>query len=848
MMFTKNVVDSTQIKFDALLEKAGAVKKQEILACLAEAEESVSEDVIFAIKWIYANSPLSDMANYDFEIFKACAEHGVFLRENSPFAKDVPEGIFLNYVLHLRVNEEELCDCRKLFYDQLADRINHMSMHDAIIELNYWNAENVMYQLTDIRTISALGAYYSAYGRCGEESNFGVNAYRALGIPARQIYAPKWSHCDDNHAWIEVYCDGNWYFLGACEPEEVLNKGWFTNASSRAMLVHSRCFGEPQDEEFISKGGMVNFVNNSKLYAVTKKLTVVVKDEAGNRVPGAQVGFGILNYSHLFNVAIMETDANGEASLTCGLGSMNIHVKKDGIYNEKMIFTPDVDVVEMVLKIPEVVCDQWEQFVSVAPKDQIVNGARPTEEQKELCMKKTAAANAMREQRVADMFDEAKAKAVVEKYGYCQEIYEILYESRSHVTKLMEFLEDETFTAHEKEKLLLTLSRKDRRDVDIEILREALALTKEYSFEDEDMFYQYVVCPRVYFEPLTKNRQFILDFFTEEQKAAFRANPQEVWTYICENIGFDPEIEYRQITTSPAGALTVKNASALSKKILYVAICRALGIVSRMNPVNQLAEYYADGAFIPVEVLVKGDCTITFEKEDDETFLYLPDFSIGQLVDGEYQTLDLENEKWDGNRLTISVTSGQYRVITDNRLPNGNIFANKYHFVLGEGETKVLKLEKYQANLAEMLDNLALDEFKVYDEAGNVVLGSEITKNKAVLMWLEQGKEPTEHILNEMLDQAGDFKELSADIVFIVKSKEALENAKVKMVLDTFPKIKVYYDSFVPNVETLGRRMYVDFEKLPLIIITTKELNAVYACSGYNVGSGDMIVKVVNNF
>lgn len=848
MMFTQNVVDTTQIKFDALLEKAGVVKKQEILACLAEAEKSVSEDVIFAVKWLYANSPLSDMANYDFAMFQACAEHGVFLRANSPFAKAVPEGIFLNYVLHLRVNEEELCDCRKLFYDQLADRVNHMSMHDAIIELNYWNAENVMYQLTDIRTISALGAYYSAYGRCGEESNFGVNVYRALGIPARQIYAPKWSHCDDNHAWIEVYCDGNWYFLGACEPEEVLNKGWFTNASSRAMLVHSRCFGEPQDEEFISKGGMVNFVNNSKLYAVTKKLTVVVKDEHGNRVPRAQVGFGVLNYSHLFNVAVMETDANGEASLTCGLGSMNIHVKKDGIYNEKMIFTPDVDVVEMILKKPEVIYDQWEPFVSVAPKDQIVNGAKPTEEQKELCMKKTAAANAMREQRVADMFDEEKAKAVVEKYGYSQEIYEILYESRSHVTELIQFLEDENFTAHEKEKLLLTLSRKDRRDVDIEILKEALTLTKEYSFEDEEMFYQYVVCPRVYFEPLTRNRQFILNFFTEEQKASFRADPKKVWTYICENIGFDPEVEYGQITTSPSGALTVKNASALSRKILYVCICRALGIVSRMNPVNQLAEYYADGAFIPVEVLVKGDCTIVFEKEDDETFLYLPDFSIGQLVDGEYQTLDLENEKWDGNQLKISVTSGQYRVITDNRLPNGNIFANKYHFVLKEGESKVLKLEKYQANLAEMLSNLALDEFKVYDEAGNVVPGSEITKNKTVLMWLEQGKEPTEHILNEMLDQPGDFKELPADLVFMVKSKEALENAKVKKVLETFPKIKVYYDSFVPNVETLGRRTYVDFEKLPLIIITTKELNAVYACSGYNVGSGDMIVKVVNNF
>ena len=848
MMFTKNVVESTQVKFDALLEKAGEVKKQEILAKLEEAAKSVSEDVIFAIKWIYANSPLSDMANYDFEMFKSCAEHGVFLRENSPFAKDLPEGIFLNYVLHLRVNEEELCDCRKLFYNELAERVNHLSMHDAIIEINYWNAENVMYQLTDIRTISALGAYYSAYGRCGEESNFGVNVYRAMGIPSRQIYAPKWSHCDDNHAWVEVYCDGKWHFLGACEPEEVLNKGWFTNASSRAMLVHSRCFGEPQGEEFLSKGGMVSFVNNSNLYAVTKKLTVVVKNENGNRVPGAQVSFGVLNYSGICNIAVMATDENGETSFTCGLGSLNVHVKKDGIFAEKMIFTPDVDVVEMTLKIEPVVYDQWENFVAIAPKDQIVNGAKPTEEQKELGMKKFAAANAMREQRVAEMFDEAKAKAVVEKYGYCQEIYDILFESRSHVTKLIEFLEDETFEEHAKEKLLLTLSRKDRRDVDIEVLKEALTLTKDYSYEDEDMFYKYVVCPRAYFEPLTKSRQFILDYFTEEQKAEFRADPKAVWEYICENIGFDASIEYGQITTSPVGALTVKNASALSKKILYVNICRALGIMSRMNPLNQLAEYYTDGEFVPVEVLVKGDCTIIFEKEDDETFLYLPDFSIGQLVDGEYQTLDLENEKWDGNQLKIAVTGGQYRVITDNRLPNGNLFAKKYHFVLNSGEAKVVKLEKYQANLAEMLDNLTLDEFKVYDEAGNVVLGSEITENKAVLMWLEQGKEPTEHILNEMLDQAEDFRELSADIVFMVKSKEALENAKVQKVLNTFPKIKVYYDSFVPNVETLARRMYVDCEKLPLIIITTKKLNAVYACSGYNVGSGDMIVKVCNNF
>ncbi len=847
MIFSQNVIKSTEEKFNSLLSKAGK-KQQEIISKIEEMQNCCDEDTVFAVKWIYAHSPMSDIANYDFEIFKNTAEHGVYLRKNSPFAKDVPEDIFLNYVLHIRVNEEDLCDCRKFFYDILKDRVENLSMHDAIIETNYWNAENVMYQLTDSRTISALGAYYSAYGRCGEESNFGVNVYRALGIPCRQIYTPRWAHCDDNHAWIEVYCEGKWYFLGACEPEEVLNKGWFTNASSRAMLIHSRCFGDISNEEVISKVGMTTFLNNLKLYAVTKHIVVKVVDENDAPIKDAQVSFGILNYSNIFSSAVLNTDENGEAGLTCGLGSLNIHVKKDDVYCEKMVFTPDVDEVKIVLKKEDIQKDSWMDFVCFAPKDQIVNGAKPTEEQKLICQKKTDAANAKREQRVAEMFDKEKAMAVVEKYSYSEEIYNILFESRSNVNNLIEFLQDENFTADEKEKLLLTLSKKDRRDVDIDILREALLFTKEYTFENEDIFYKYVVCPRAHFEPLTKYRQFICEFFTDEEKKEFRTNPALVWKYINDNIAFDESIEYGQIVTLPTGALTVKNASLRSKRILFVAICRTLGIPARMNPISQIAEYYSNDKFVTVEKIEKGNCTIIFEKEDDETWQYYPDFSIGHLEDEIYQTLELSNEKWEGNELEIKVIGGEYRVITDNRLPNGNLFASKYHFSVKDGETKRIKLRKYQANLSEMLDNFELDEFKVYDADGNVVLGSDITKNKAVLMWMEEGREPTEHLMNEMLDQADDFKNLSADIVVIIRDKSALENAKLKLVLKTFPRIKVYFDSFVPNVETIARRMYVDPDKLPLVIVTTKSLNAVYACSGYNVGSGDMIVKICSNF
>ena len=38
--------------------------------------------------------------------------------------------------------------------------------------------------------------------------------------------------------------------------------------------------------------------------------------------------------------------------------------------------------------------------------------------------------------------------------------------------------------------------------------------------------------------------------------------------------------------------------------------------------------------------------------------------------------------------------------------------------------------------------------------------------------------------------------------------------------------------------------MYVDPDKLPLIIVTNGSLNGIYATSGYNVGTGDMLLRL----
>lgn len=835
MMFSQRVQDAAREKFNTLLPRVGEARARAVLERLEGAE---SEDAACAARWVYANSPLSDWLNYDDALFHACAAHGVYLRAHSPYARDIPEDIFLNYVLHPRVNEEELCDCRSFFYGLLRERLDGLSDREAALEVNYWNAEHMAYRSTDTRTVSAMTAYRTGYGRCGEESVLAVNVFRSVGIPARQIYTPCWAHCDDNHAWVEVYCGGDWHFLGACEPEEVLDRGWFTNAAARAMVIHSRCFGEARGEEVISRAGMVLILNQLGRYARTRHLTVSVRDGDGRPLSGVRVTFRVLNGCEFAPAAVTVTDADGLVRLTCGLGSLLVHADRDGVFTERMVYTPETDRVELVLRAEPAALGVWEDFKVRAPNEHAVGGVHLTEMQKRVGREKTAAAHARYERRTADILGEAEAAA----HGFDEEIRALLRASRGNAPRLAAFLREDTFPLQAKRALLRTLTKKDLRDVDPDILREALALAQNPAGLEDELFYSCIVCPRIWQEPLSRYRVFILEYFSQAEQAAFREDPRRIWDDIRRRVRFDPSVEYERLVTLPVGALTGQNASGLSQKILFAAICRTLGVAARLNPVDQRAEYWCAGRFVPLKVSEQAEGTICFRRNAGEVWQYHTDFAVGRLEDGAYQTLELSHLLWEKDRLEVKVPGGRCRVLTDNRLPNGDIHASGYYLDLGPGETAEVDLHKYPARLDEMLDRFPLEEFTVTGRTGETVSGSELTRTKAVLMWLEVGKEPTEHILNEMLEQAESFRTLAARVVFLLRQAEDLENETLRRVLGSVDGIEVCFDPV--NGETVARQMFVDPEKLPLIVMAAERLTAVCAFAGYNVGSAELIVKI----
>ena len=61
----------------------------------------------------------------------------------------------------------------------------------------------------------------------------------------------------------------------------------------------------------------------------------------------------------------------------------------------------------------------------------------------------------------------------------------------------------------------------------------------------------------------------------------------------------------------------------------------------------------------------------------------------------------------------------------------------------------------------------------------------------------------------------------------------------------SLPGYQVYYDDFEEHVPSVGRRLYVDHEKLPLLAVTRGEQNVIYASSGYQVGTADLVLRIL---
>lgn len=806
-----------------------------------------------AMQFIVAFMPLNDVADYDISFLNSSVGKALQSRLEMPWGKNIPEDIFLSFVLPQRVNNENLDSFRIKFYDEISRRVAGMSASEAALEINHWCHEKVAYQPSDSRTSAPMATILSARGRCGEESTFTVAALRTAGLPARQVYTPRWAHTDDNHAWVEVWIDGKWYYMGACEPEPVLDRGWFTEPARRAMMVHTKAFGNYSGNELVVKRHEnYSELNNLPKYAVTKALNVVVTDDRGTKIQNATVDFLLYNYAELYPIASLTTDENGFCNLVTGLGDLVVWAHHNNDFGFSHVTVTEKDTI--TIGISEKHLTGIVDFDLKAPLSKT-----PLEEPDN----KLIQANTIRirqEDSIRQSYinswmtpEEADKIAILTKLDN-SEVRKIISKSMGNYRTISGVLVKSGENASLALRLLKNLSEKDIRDADGEVLIDHLENAPKQAGEMENDFYdKYILSPRIDNEKLSPWRSGLNELLSSELLAEFQKNPEKISKWIENDIVIRDDENYYNVPLTPAGVLRLGVSDTHSRKILFVAICRTLGIPSRLEPGTNRPQYFQSGEW--VDVWFTGDIKpadkkafVSFNtKEESPSPEYYIHFTLARFEEGRYKTLEFsENVKAGDMPKNIPLDPGKYMLLTGNRINDVTVLAEAYFFDLGPGENKNIEIKiRKEEKPPEIIGKVSYNS-KLSLVSGKEISLDSISKKGIVEIWIEPGKEPTRHIFSDIPLLKEEFDRWNGWFVFFMDpaSKSVSFNPSD---IKGLPRNSLFaWDNNFEIFKSLFPEKKVTRLQLPILFYANKDGDILYFSEGYKIGIGDQILKRIN--
>lgn len=106
------------------------------------------------VETLYSMMPFPDRVDYPRSFFNAQVACALRARNEMPWGNSVPEREWRHFVLPVRVNNEALDSFRTEKYEELARRVEGMTMQQAVLEVNHWCHEHVTYRPADARTSS----------------------------------------------------------------------------------------------------------------------------------------------------------------------------------------------------------------------------------------------------------------------------------------------------------------------------------------------------------------------------------------------------------------------------------------------------------------------------------------------------------------------------------------------------------------------------------------------------------------------------------------------------------------------------------------------------------------------
>ena len=783
-----------------------------------------------ALDFFYQYMPLGDNVDYSREYYQECVQYAFKAKEEMPWGASIPEREFKHFVLPPRVNNENLDQFRATYYEELKARVKDLTLYDAVLEVNHWCHEHVSYRGSDSRTSAPMATVKTSWGRCGEESTLLVTALRTVGIPARQVYTPRWAHCDDNHAWVEAWVDGKWHFLGACEPEPVLDLGWFNEPASRALLLHTRVFGDYDGpEEVISRNDYFTEINVVDNYGKTAKTTFTVVDQEGTPQPGIEVEFKIYNYAEFCTVVRKTTDAQGQTWITSGLGCMMAYAAKDGKFGFQVFKSGVQEAVTIVLDhdFSQGIAGTSFEFDMVPPAPSSLS-PEVTPEMRAENDRRVKVEDSLRNAYIDDC--KKAQQEIISNTGnktLCS-IYEKTWGNYQTIADFVEYAQGNNQEV-KAVNLLQNISDKDLRDISLEALKDHLdytpGLEQSIISMPPELYAQYILSPRISNEMIVPWRKAFSTLFSEEEAQQFHDNPAMLVEWTKQTISINNEANPQRIPITPAGVLKAMVADKHSRDIFFVAMARSLGIPAQINAVTGEVQYY-EKEWIDVDfeaeqpaVAETGYLDIQYQPvagiSDPK---YYTHFSIKKFDGHSFKLLayDAQDPGIDDGMMLSSfghalpLEAGDYILTAGNRLPDGTALTHSEFFTIQPGKTtKVNLILREQQNELQVIGHF---------DAGELTNGME---GYYILGLMDQGSEPTTHVLQDIAAFQKEFDERGIPIIYLYDNQEGFD---------------AYRQQLVSTLQ-------LDKTMLPIIIIANTKGEVYFVKQGYTIGLGEQLLK-----
>ncbi|MCB9722282.1 MAG: transglutaminase domain-containing protein [Candidatus Omnitrophica bacterium] len=208
---------------------------------LVKALRSLSGEELTGMAFLITHMPRRDLRSLKADFLIENVALAYRARRELPWGANVPQDIFLNYVLpYVNINETRE-PWRRYFFEKyagLARDQDSMGAAASFLNLRIFTDHGITYNLKTRPKPDQSPRETMAAGvaSCTGQSIMIADALRAVGIPARVVGTPLWSDRSGNHTWFEVWEDGAWHFQDA-NREGRLDEAWFAKPAADPQMA-----------------------------------------------------------------------------------------------------------------------------------------------------------------------------------------------------------------------------------------------------------------------------------------------------------------------------------------------------------------------------------------------------------------------------------------------------------------------------------------------------------------------------------------------------------------------------------------------------------------------------------